>query len=135
MGKKGQEGSAGLSNVAFVYQSDSEATLVLLKVVAVLPSETLGSRRGLRAVTKAEGRVRGGLVLQQHTNIHHSPAHSEGRRGERTQETQTGVCCVHVWWTDDETAMHACRSQLVRVVWGWGGMGGKRGHVCTHASG
>lgn len=43
VGEKGQEGGAGLANVAFVYQRDSEATLVLLKVVVVLPSKTLGS--------------------------------------------------------------------------------------------
>lgn len=67
VGEKGQKGSAGLSNVAFVYQGDSEATLVLLKVMAVLPSETLGSLDEASEQSKAEGRGMGerggGLVL------------------------------------------------------------------------
>lgn len=114
VGEKGREGSAGLSNVALVYQSDSEVTLVLLKVAGCPPVTDTGiSRRSLRTVTEAGGKWGWGVgsaAAHQHTP-QSRPLRGAGGSGDT--ETQTGVCCVHVWWTDDETAVHACRSQRV----------------------
>lgn len=147
--EKRQDGSARLSNVPIAFQSDSSATLVVLKVGAVLPSDTGISGRGLGAVTEAlkvggEGRGKGWFCSS--TPTYTAPPTQGGRAegGGGHTETQTGVCCVHVWWTDDETrqrcmrvGVSACwRACCCCCCWGGGwkrGVGG--GHVCTHASG